>query len=477
MVYVTVCMPELPANGVNPSYISNSPFVVDVNLVTVHSYVDNNYVYLYPTNIPDLIDDDGQNKIAVDNAQYKQNGTWAKYLLENRDNNNWNKNAYVNVMVQGPSVMFGMGKWNFSIEDDARVAFSLDHVSPLAARLVFENTPKLSYQPLSNMSLVIPKFRINGAAWDEIGITVARQIVNNKDWQVKGGITLKHLNAYAGGYCLNNGIDITLIPKDTALYFKDLNVKFGYADNIDANMAHTATVCGTGNSADFGVTFEKKTVKNTYQCPNFCDKMLDLQYLWKLGISLIDIGYINFNQCTTDYSINNGNDNWVDIMKIKAKNVNGIDSVLKAHFTNLSKTNDNFTMMLPWAASVQFDYNIGYNIYVNGTWVQRIPHFGMIGIDRANSISITPRYDTRWFGVALPIVFYNYLWPSAGIAFRIDNCLVIGSDKLGFILGQSLSGEDIYFSLKFNILKSCRKHKKRGLPSFLPDMNFLNQRH
>jgi hypothetical protein len=461
---------------INPSFIAGSPYVLDVNLVTVHSYFDNNYLYIYPTNVPDLIDDDGENKIKLDNTQQKEYGTWAKYWIENRDNNNWGKNAYLNVLVQGPSFMFNYKKWSFSIEDDARVAFSAVHISPLAAKLAYEDADSLTYLPFQNRELAITKFRINAAAWDEIGITVARQLENNKNWEVNCGITLKHLNGIAGGYCINNGIDIT-IPNYTSLYFKDLSVKCGYADNLDANKAQTATVCGTGTSTDLGVTFEKKTVKNSYQCPNFCDKALDLQYLWKLGFSLVDIGYINFNQCTNNYTVNNGSDDWVNITKIRAKGQSGLDSILKAHFTDFVYSKNNFTMMLPWAASVQFDYNIGYNLYINGTWVQRIPHFGLIGVDRANSIAITPKYDTRRFGVALPITFYDYLWPRAGIAFRFNNFLIVGSDKIGCILGQSLSGEDFYVSLKFSILKICRKHKRKGLPSFLPDMNFINQRH
>jgi hypothetical protein len=463
----------ITSEWINPSFISNSPFVLDVNLVTVHSYFDNNYVYVYPTNVFDLINDQGNNKMVVDNTQQKEHGTWAKYLLENRDNNNWHKNAYLNVLAQGPSFMFGIGKWNFAFEDAARAAFSVTRLSPIAARLIYQNIPQFSYMPLLNKPFIIPKFRINGAAWDEFGITIARQIEKNRDWEIDAGITLKHLNGYAGGYCLNDGIDITLIPLDTALYFKNLDLKFGYAADIN----NPATVCGKGASTDIGITIKQKTIKNKYQCPSFCDKALDLQYNWKFGFSLIDIGYINFNQNITDYTIENGNDKWVDIMKIKAKGPDGLDSVLKAHFTNLLTSNNDFTMLLPWAASMQFDYNIGYNLYVNGTWVQRIPHFGLLGIDRVNSISITPRYDTRRFGVSMPIVFYDYLWPRFGLAFRFNNFFIIGTDKIGAFISQSLSGEDIYFSFKISILKSCKKHRKHGMPSFLPDMNFLNQHH
>jgi hypothetical protein len=130
-------------------------------------------------------------------------------------------------------------------------------------------------------------------------------------------------------------------------------------------------------------------------------------------------------------------------------------------------------MALPWAASVQYDYNIGYNVYVNATWVQRIPHFGMPGVDRTNSIAITPRFDSENFGFAVPFVFDQYVLPRIGVAIRLDNSVIIGTDKLGAFIGNRLSGVDIYFALKFNVLKKCRK--KKTMPSFLPDLNFMKQ--
>jgi hypothetical protein len=459
----------ITSEWINPSFISNSPYICDFNLVTADVYSDNNYLYLYPTNVPDLLDDWGKNTPKIDNAEYKKHGSWSKYLLEDKDNNSWRKNAYVSVLAQGPSLMLSVKKWNFAFEDAARAAVSVVGISKNGAKLVFENT---TYIPLQNKDLIIPRARANAAVWDEYGITAARDITNNHDWAVKGGITLKHINGYAGGYCLNKGIDIS-VPNDSTLYFKKLSAKFGYA----ANLNNPATVCGKGASTDLGVTIEKKTIKNTYQCPNFCDKQLELQYLWKLGFSLIDIGYIHFNENTNNYVIDNSTDYWVNFSKIKTKGVNGFDSLMKAHFSNLITSNNDFTMMLPWAASMQFNYNIGYNLYINGTWVQRIPHFGLPGIDRVNSISITPMYDTRRFGVAMPFVFYQYMWPRIGVAFRFNNFLVIGTDKIGAFIGQQLSGEDLYISLKINFLKKCKKHKRRSMPSFLPDLNFSNQHH
>ena len=449
-------------NWLNPALLSGTPYVWDFNLVMVHSFTDNNYLYLYQTNIPDFISDNGKTHIYIDNIADMDHNLHSKYMIEKKVDNVWNKNVYFTATVQGPSIMFNIYKWTFAIEDAFRSAVSVNHINKDLANMFFQGGPT-NYLQLMNFS--IPKFRVNALVWDEVGISASKMITTYNDFHIKAGITLKHLNGFAGAYVLNKANSSFIFdPKDTSLCFNNINAKYGYS----FNQKNPIQPQGSGFSTDVGVTFEKKTLVNKYQCPSFCDKRLDIQYSWKLGFSLIDIGYITFNKNAQVFSINNPSDKWFNITKVKANDVDDIDSLISAHFNkSLAKANaSKFTMMLPWAACLDYDYNIGYGLYVNGTWMQHIPHFGLPGVDRENSIAFTPRYDTREFGVAMPFIFYQYLWPRIGFTIRLSNFLTIGTDKLGAFIGNRVSGEDIYFDLKINLLKKCRS-KKRAMPSFL----------
>lgn len=447
----------------NPACLASSPFKWDFNILTAHSYFDNNYLYLYPTNIPDFVADHGKTSIKIDNTWNRYLGISSKYMIENKEYNSWRKNFYLKALVQGPSLMVNIKKWSFALTTAARAEASLTRLHKTGAKLLFEG---INYDSMHNIDVAIPKFRVNAMIWDEIGISVARKIKQDKGYLIKGGITIKHIKGFAGAYILNKEIKLS-VPNDKDIYFENINTKYGYAINEDDVLRQT----GGGKSIDIGIVVEKKILKNKYQCPNFCDKKLELQYSWKLGFSLIDIGYIRFNNSAETYRINDRSDIWYNITGVKGDGIDGFDSIIGAHFNNgqlLVPTGTKFTMFLPWAASFQFDYNIGYNFYVNGTWVQRIPHFGLPGIDRANTISITPRYELRRIGLAVPVVFYQYLWPRIGLVFRLNNFLVIGTDKLGAFTGYRLSGEDIYVALKINELKKCKKSKKKRktAPSF-----------
>lgn len=446
---------------INPAFLAGTPFKWDLNLITPHAYIDNNYVYLFQTNIPDYIADDGNTPIVVANFYNTDQGNSSKYMLENKEKSSWNKNIYLNALIQGPSLMVNIKKWTFAFNISGRGALSFTRLNKDGAELCYEG---MTYDPLHNIDIPFKKFRMNTAVWEEFGISAAREIKKTRSILIKGGVSLKHLVGLDAAYYLNKSMTL-YVPNDSDMYFKNISSKYGYAFGEDEFTSKK----GSGKSIDLGVTFEKKTLQNSYQCPNFCNKKLGLEYAWKLGISLIDIGYLKFKENAKTYEIENKTNMWYSFTSIKLDDFSGFDSTLNSHFGDLpiptAKGND-FTMMLPWALSVQYDYNIGYNFYINGTWVQRIPHFGMPGIDRANIISITPRYDYRRFGIAIPIVLYQYLWPRIGIAVRINNFLFVGTDKIGAFIGNRLSGADIYAGLKINALRKCNKKKNKSFLAF-----------
>ncbi|HNW97098.1 MAG TPA: DUF5723 family protein [Bacteroidales bacterium] len=463
-------------NKFNPALLAGSPYKWDFNLVSAHVYLDNNYVYIFQTNIPDIIADNGETEVIIDNDWNADKGNFSKYMFENKIHNNWRKNIYSSVIVEGPSFMFNVKKWTFAAEEALRVGVSANRIHEIPASFIFEG---ISYEELQDREITIPKFRANAMVWSEIGISVSRRIMEKKGRQLKAGITLKHLIGYGGAYALNKNINVN-IPNDTSIIFNSVNAEYGYAINMDDfydpdNSEKPFDVGGIirnpkghGKSFDIGITYEKKALENKYQCPNFCNKKLEIQYSWKIGFSFLDIGYIRFNKSAKTFNFENTSGDWYN-ESTKCEDFNGIDSLLSDYFNdspNPKVQSTEFTMFLPWAACLSYDYNIGYNFYINGSWIQRIPHFGLPGIDRANSIAITPRFDHKNIGVAMPIVFHEYLWPRIGIALRIDNFLLIGTDKLGAIIGNRLSGADIYVALKFNELKKCKK--KKTMPSFLP---------
>lgn len=442
-------------NGIwlNPASMVRSPFKWDLNIITLHAYVDNTYLYLYQTNIPSLITDNGQPEITVDNAASVDKGTSPIMLFER--GNSFRKGMNNSVLLQGPSFMFSKNDWSVGFAMSVREAASLGGLNKTGADLFFQG---LTYDPLHNMDLNIKRFRVNAMLWNEFGFSAGKILKQKVNKLIKGGITYKFIRGLGDAYFINKKGHL-FVPNDSDLYFNNISAKYGY------DMPQGLSSQGTGHAIDIGLTMEKKKNTKAYKCPSFCDKTLNLYYDWKIGISLMDIGFINFKKNAATYTLNNASSQWYDFNHTHIDNAQQVDTTVSVHFYNTplpkpGKTK--YISLMPMALSLQYDYNIGYNFFINGTCVQRIPHFGAPGPDRANSIAITPRFDTRRFGIAVPVVLYSYMYPRVGLALRLNNNVIIGTDKLDALIGHKLTGADIYFSIKANALKKCKtKDKKR----------------
>ena len=106
-------------------------------------------------------------------------------------------------------------------------------------------------------------------------------------------------------------------------------------------------------------------------------------------------------------------------------------------------------MRLPAALSVQVDRALPKNFYISALAVRRIK-FKAPGVDRANILAITPRYERRWFEVATPVVLYDDKDLRLGASIKLA-FLTIGSDNvLSIFRKHNFSGSDIYVALKLN---------------------------
>jgi hypothetical protein len=190
---------------------------------------------------------------------------------------------------------------------------------------------------------------------------------------------------------------------------------------------------------------------------------LETNYQFRAGISLLDIGKISFNQSVQVHEFKNvTNVLWSGLRTFHPTSLQELLRSASYHLLGDSMTSQTsqtkFSVWLPTAASFQFDYNFGNNLFVNATFVQGV-RLGQISVRRPTLISLTPRYETRYWEVNLPLSFYDFRDPQLGLAIRIFS-VVVGTEKLGTFLNLTdMNGMDVYFSLGFNIIP---KEKSRS---------------
>ena len=110
-------------------------------------------------------------------------------------------------------------------------------------------------------------------------------------------------------------------------------------------------------------------------------------------------------------------------------------------------------MALPSAISIQADWNVCQNFFANMTIIKGFGHGSKQGVTRPDVYSLTPRYETKWGELSIPmsLLYYNHWQPRFGLAVRAGYFFV-GGDAPGSLLKlNDLKGVDFYAGVHFFI--------------------------
>ena len=183
------------------------------------------------------------------------------------------------------------------------------------------------------------------------------------------------------------------------------------------------------------------------------------EYTYRLGISMMDIGAIDFNRNASSFHLQTANgvfNNWHQ-QALMSNAV--IDKTLSAVFyqgdSGASQTARHFTMALPTAISIQGDYRVSGHYYVNATIVKGLGHGDMQGVVQPDLYSITPRYESRWWDVSIPmsLLYYGQWRARVGLAVRAGYLFFGGDAPTGLLSLSNMQGVDFYAGVRFLCLK------------------------
>jgi len=447
-------------NGIqlNPSAMNSSKTWLDVNVIGVGEFLQNNYLYQPKSEYRFSHFYQSGYELPVHSEGY---GTEVRnfYHFDNMKA----KSAFVNIRINGPGAMLIWGKHAFALTTSFRNIVSAHNLPYDVANFMYHG---LNYRPQQKINYQDNRpWNMSQMAWAEIGLTYSYQVYSRGFNRINAGLTVKRLFGYAGVYMQTDNIDYTVID-DSTLNVKNFKSEMGLSLPIDYEtnqVSNPASFRGGGFGADVGVTFTRLKYPSQEQYFNkLCAQKYD-DYIYRLGVALIDIGGIRFRNNAQKLVIDNRSSYWDQITRIKFNNINQILDTLSYKFygdANTARVDDKFTLWLPSALSIQFDYHLTKYTYVNTSLI--FPFiFAKNTVRRPAELTITPRYESRWFEVNLPVSLYDWYLPRVGLSLRAY-WFTIGTDKLGgFFSFSDFTGIDVYFSLKFFLDKgSCRDRNK-----------------
>lgn len=430
-------------NGValNPASMADSKTWLDVNIVGLDFYFNNNFAYLSkedfyfwddvldPSNFPDV--------------RRRDDMKFRRGLIQSR--------------AMGPSFTLSLGRHALGFHTAGRLFVGVEKMPQPVAVSIFEG---LNYQPQMGIEYEHETFRVNAMGWAEFGLSYATVVhAFSKDlWTA--GVTANY----------NVGIANVSLRPDAMNYLMEGNDTLRI-NEFTGEMAVQAPAfnSGSGFGFDIGVQY-KRMLGNVNRYTPFDPKSgcKHIDYRWKLGVSLVDLGYINYKQGSfRNYEA--ASTYWPDINEFSPDGIESIDQELASQFlfdstggATITPDATIFRAGLPSAASLQFDYNFGHGLYTNLTYMQGFRMSQSNTGLRKSLINITPRWEHKFFEAALPISLHDFYQPQVGLMLRLYS-FVIGSDHIiPFLIPSDVQGMDIYFNLKVTLFKNPKCNKRKG---------------
>lgn len=421
----------------NPAANITNPLRWDFNLAGANFFFDNSFGYVEHASVGKLLRN--QNNIEARPSYDNENDIPPNALVFDFRYDNHTKYYSVAAGVMGPSFVYNFPSGHsIGFTTQMRTGSNNHHLPAISGYYEYDQK---HYKEVFD----VPAFNISAMLWSEIGLSYAYKM--STDYGKLGfGIHLRYLQGYEGVFFENRQDFLAAkLPTDT-LQTQSNDYDYGLTTTNTTGNHFSFNSNGKGVGVDLGaiVTFGGEDEDH---------------YKWRLGVSLLDIGKINFNKnaqyhevflddsliiYSKDYTVNASPDKVMNAVRLFSAQALGGDSTA-------SLKGNRFDIWLPTGFSLQADYNIMPMLYASATLVQRVPiRAGNATLERDNILALTPRFEHRWLSVSVPFVLYEWKKVRVGFAARLG-ALVIGTDNLGSFMGVSkLSGTDIYVALKIN---------------------------
>lgn len=447
----------------NPSAMNSSKQYLDIQLIGLDVFIQNNYLY------QDKQDYSFWNFFKPGYqfpAHQEDYGTEERIFYTYQ--NGRNKTAYMNLRINGPGAMLIWNRHAFALTTAIREDMSIRNVPQNIANFMYLG---LNYVPQHNINYSINQnFGAATAAWGEIGLSYSYLAYQKRYDRIAVGVSVKRLFGLAGGYLSVNQMDY-VVPDDSTMIVNNLDATYGLSIPVDYytnDFIAGNYVRGGGFGFDFGMTYTR-TLRSAYTqyIRRPCEARYE-DYLYRIGLAVLDVGRIRFRENAASYAIDNRSSYWFDVNDMEFQSVGQfLDTVsyqFYGDYTSAYRGNE-VKVWLPSAISMQFDYHYLGPWYFNASFIYGF-RLSESSIKRPAQLSITPRYELGWFEASLPVTLYDWYLPRIGLALRFYG-LTVGTEKLGQFFGISnFTGMDLYFNLKIPLDKgSCGPKGPKGCPA------------
>lgn len=445
----------------NPAFVADSRYSFYVNVVGTQFYTANNHVryeapYSFLNLVTNTVSDEYRNERGV--LQFPRS-----YLGEKLNGNQKYLNAGGDARL--PSVMFNLFKGKIGVGISTRVRYMLNTsgVTEPLARLISKTTQLEELQgPFFDNQA--GRLHLNGIG--EVAFTLGGTVYDNETDFLKVGFTVKRLIGLYNAHAIIDNSSYDIQPDETwenkrqFIRVEEINMRYGITrdegfQNIKPSPAWLigGAPPGSGWGFDLGAVYEYRPDINKFSYTEKGERKRDAsknKYLYRVAVSLTDIGRVHFKNpayvLQQEIHTTNKELRYDSFQKLEGSE--GIFNAINSSLDGGAPLAPNFKSVLPTAFQASVDYHVQPRVYVSGLWVQNLIPQSAFGMKAESAISVTPRYEHKWYEISVPLTLMNrYRSPAIGLAGRIGP-LWLGTDHLTGLLNI---GNPKSFNLYFGI--------------------------
>lgn len=256
------------------------------------------------------------------------------------------------------------------------------------------------------------------SSWMEVYATWAQTIWDRSDARLNAGVTAKLSRGISGAYLnvLNGSVAQTIHGNNYDYTMQDVYAEYAHSANYDQwqkdkstnqNLRDFLNHTRAGFSFDLGVEYIIKPaqISTVFDDDNYYD------YDWKIGLSLLDIGFNQFKYGKNSRILNgfqaNVTDTVLDQQFANVKDLTEFNQRVLGIAGTIQQPTGTFHVINPARLVLNVDHYITGAWYVNGNASLNLSSLSgnQWRLTELNMLTITPRWETRRLGFYLPVQF------------------------------------------------------------------------
>jgi hypothetical protein len=277
------------------------------------------------------------------------------------------------------------------------------------------------------------------SSWLEAFATYGQTIWDDNLQRFNAGITLKAMRGISGAFVqLQNGA-FPFTPNGTRPMYtlKSLSARYGYSYNYDEwqntkstsqNIMDFVNNTRGGVSVDLGFEYliKPQGVKTYFDDEDYYD------YDWKIGVSVLDLGHNQYRYGNQSRSFTGPavsiTDSILDPKFTSVSSLSKLNDSIASVVLGFSQTAGKFKVQNPTRLVVNMDRNLGNDFYMNAELSINLGK-SLSGSDALYSreltlLTCTPRWETKRWGVYLPVLYNGDREFWVGGAFKAGPLIV-----------------------------------------------------